>query len=1161
MYEKYKKMKKHYYYLITCLTALLLAACQNETPVERTHRAEFKLTLAGEIDQLYLSRVNDNGFADGDVMGVYVVDYVSQQPGKLQASGNRGTNVKHTFDEPNFKWNSSYDIYFRDDKTPVDIYGYYPYSAKNPEDPENYAFQVQHDQQIAAHDGLLSGYERSDFLWGKVAKVYATEHVIRLPMKHRLGNVCVKLKEGKGFSQGEWAELKKTVMVLNTTTDALINLSTGECTPQGEAKEAGILPHEHEGEYRAIVVPQTVGSGKTLFSITVGSVAYKFSKDVATVYEAGKMTNFTIEVNKKAATGDYEFRLTGESITPWEADIASHEGNMKEYVVINVPKAGTLKECIAAAGKDYTRIKSLKITGQIDIVDFKFMRTMTNLSALNLKEVKIMEKSSYLENGSFWENSEDMIPIAAFDNGVLSDGNAPRIYNLVLPDNLMAIGPRAFQGQPLKGSLIIPEGVKEIGEGAFEDCNNLTGTLSLPSTLRGISRSAFGSCKFTCELLLPQNLNSIGECAFGSCRGLYGNLILPEGLSEIEKAAFSDCPNLSGDLNIPKNVKKIKDGAFDNCYGLNGRLILPEGLEYIGECAFRDCRFRGPLILPPTLKSIVSVAFGNNMFSGELKLPSSLLELGSSAFYGCSRISGTLEIPDNITAIMENTFGECKSIQKLILHSKIDVIKSDAFENCFGMESIVCNAVNPPYVESGAFDGVSKSNVVVEVPEASLAAYRTASGWSDFKKIVAHHELICSPDSVVALNASLQKKLVINAESDWEVEKCPSWCHLDKTSGSKKTEVTLTIDALAKGQEPREDDIVFVLKDKGYTASCGVSQCSYDYDEDEVITLQKATRGNGVNLVFLGDGYNNKDIANGTYMKDMKQQMEYFFGVEPYTTYRNYFNVYTAIALSQESGVGTVNTLCDNKFETTFTGGASLQCNTNDVFKYAMCMPTVNSGNLNQTLIVLTPNTTDYGGVTSMWADGSAIAITPKSSDYYPYDSRGIVQHEAGGHGFGKLGDEYIYHNAFISSCKCFCCPHEEEFNAAKANGWYENLSLIGKMHEVPWSHLIFNDKYSAVVDIYEGGFMHSRGVFRSELNSCMNNNISYFSTISREAIVKRIKQYAGEIYSFDEFVKNDNPNPGSRSTRYNVAPWNKLSDKPAPNHSQPIIHKGSPKF
>lgn len=1149
MYEKYKKMKKHYYYLITCLTALLLAACQNETPVERTHRAEFKLTLAGEIDQLYLSRVNDNGFADGDVMGVYVVDYVSQQPGKLQASGNRGTNVKHTFDEPNFKWNSSYDIYFRDDKTPVDIYGYYPYSAKNPEDPENYAFQVQHDQQIAAHDGLLSGYEQSDFLWGKVAKVYATEHVIRLPMKHRLGNVCVKLKEGKGFSQGEWAELKKTVMVLNTTTDALINLSTGECTPQGEAKEAGILPHEHEGEYRAIVVPQTVGSGKTLFSITVGSVAYKFSKDVATVYEAGKMTNFTIEVNKKAATGDYEFRLTGESITPWEADIASHEGNMKEYVVINVPKAGTLKECIAATGKDYTRIQSLKITGQIEMVDFVFMKGMKNLSALNLKEVKIMKS----DDGYY---AEDMIPIDAFGSWVNGDGNVPRIYNLVLPDNLKTIGSMAFYGQSLSGSLIIPEGVKEIRERAFCGCENLSGNLSLPSTLVEIGSYAFFGCPFTCELSLPQNLKSIGDRAFYNCSGFYGNLILPEGLLKIEEEVFGKCSNLTGDLKIPQNVKEIKLQAFFDCSRLNGRLTLPDGLEYIGQCAFGDCKFRGPLVLPSTLTSIVASAFWGNMFSGELKLPASLQELRGGAFGGCSRISGTIEIPENIIAIDGRTFWGCSSIEKLVLPSTMDVIKSGAFQDCFGLGSIVCNAVNPPYVESSAFNGVSKSNVVVEVPEASLAAYRTAPGWSDFKKIVAHHELICSPDSVVALNASLQKKLVINAESDWEVEKCPSWCHLDKTSGSKKTEVTLTIDALAKGQEPREDDIVFVLKDKGYTTSCGVSQCSYDYDEDEVITLQKATRGNGVNLVFLGDGYNNKDIANGTYLKDMKQQMEYFFGVEPYTTYREYFNVYTAIALSQESGVGTVNTLCYSKFETTFTGGASLQCNSNDVFKYALRMPTVNSGNLNQTLIVLTPNTKDYGGATSLWADGSAIAITPKSSDIYPYDSRGIVQHEAGGHGFGKLGDECVYLNSFIQNS-----ASEAEFNAAKANGWYENLSLTNKMHEVPWAHLIFNNKYNEVVDIYEGGFMYARGVFRSELNSCMNNSVPYFNAISREAIVKRIKQYAGETYSFDEFVKNDNPNPGSRSTRYNVAPWNKLSDKPAPNHSQPIIHKGSPKF
>jgi len=97
------------------------------------------------------------------------------------------------------------------------------------------------------------------------------------------------------------------------------------------------------------------------------------------------------------------------------------------------------------------------------------------------------------------------------------------------------------------------------------------------------------------------------------------------------------------------------------------------------------------------------------------------------------------------------------------------------------------------------------------------------------------------------------------------------------------------------------------------------------------------------------------------------------------------------------------------------------------------------------------------------------------------------------------------------------------EFNLAKAKGWYENLSLTGKMNEVPWSHLIFDEKYSKIVDIYEGGFKHSRGVYRSEYNSCMNNDIPYYSTISREAIVKRIMGYAGEEYSFEKFAANDN--------------------------------------
>jgi hypothetical protein len=156
-----------------------------------------------------------------------------------------------------------------------------------------------------------------------------------------------------------------------------------------------------------------------------------------------------------------------------------------------------------------------------------------------------------------------------------------------------------------------------------------------------------------------------------------------------------------------------------------------------------------------------------------------------------------------------------------------------------------------------------------------------------------------------------------------------------------------------------------------------------------------------------------------------------------------------------------------------------------------------------------------------MWGDGSAIACCPMSDDAYPYDFRGIVQHEAGGHGFGKLGDEYIYTNDFISACTC-PNKHLGDFNAYKALGWYRNLESVGDMEKVGWSHLIFNPKYSNIVDVYEGGYFHSRGIFRSEPNSCMNNNIPYYSAISRQEMVERIMRYAGKEFDINEFYAKD---------------------------------------
>ena len=1134
-----KTHKNTIIYMAAMVVALLLGACSDDMfDAGSQLHGDDRIQLSGDIDQLAVTRVNDNGFCNGDVMGVYIVDYDGGTPGTLKASGNRGDNVRHTFDEPNYKWNSAYDLYWKDKHTHIDVYGYYPFA--NPESIDSYPFEVKRDQSKPSENGEMGGYEASDFLWGKVADVAPTTSVIRLPMKHRMANARVTLVEGSGFAAGEWAGTEKTVLAPNLIRKASINLADGTVTANGSVETTATMPSRLGNEWRAIVVPQTVQAGVTLFSITIGGVPYKFAKNEAFTYMPSKMSNFSIRVDKKAGSGQYQLTLISESITPWENDLVSHDATAKEYVVVNCPRAGGLEDAIAAAKLDYTKVTNLKVTGEINDIDFNFMRSsMKALEALNLKEVTLAK--------SIYSEGEDEIPERAMEETKL-------IY-LVLPDRLKGIRSYAFSScRYLVGSLVIPEGVEVIQYGAFSGCSSLDGTLTLPSTLKEIGVCAFMECpSLTGNLTLPEGLEKIGAAAFDNCKGLYGELHLPNSLKQIDSGAFDSCVGMTGSLTIPQGITKISSSTFSGC-GFNGNLNIPDGVTDIDEQAFFGCKFRGELVLPKNLKSIGDNAFSNCSFSGTLHLPATLLSIGEGAFYYNKQLTGTLEIPEKITSIKSEAFAGCSQIEGLVLPANMETINSSAFKNCFYIGSIVCKGAYPAYVKSSAFNGVPKDNFTVEVPESAVAQYQTAVGWNEFKRIAAHHELVCRPSIACALATEHKQSLIVDAEGEWEVASKPDWCEVSPASGNKKTKVTLTINAMAKNGSSREGKVVFRLKEEEYTHECRVSQYGYAYGEDQWLTLQKATKGKkgGINIVLLGDGYDAKSIADGSYLKTMKQEMEYFFGLEPYTTYRGYFNVYTAFPLSTESGVGTVNTIRYNRFNTTFTGGVKLKADYDEIFAYALNAPTVTKENLNQTLIIMVPNTTEYGGVTQMWTSGAAIAFCPLSTYSYPLDSRGVVQHEAGGHGFGKLGDEYIYCNTFIPDI------FAQAIIEAKSIGWYDNLSLTGKMHNVTWSHLIFDPRYSDLVDIYEGGYMYSRGVFRSEQNSCMNNNIPYYSTISRESIVKRIKRYAGETYSFEDFVKNDKREAGNvtRSAGTSGSVGNVNSGM---HQHAPVIHRGNP--
>lgn len=1133
-------------FLVLCPTlAVLLAGCAKEPVVGPIvdDSGLIPLNIDGSINQIQ-TKVNAAGFVDKDALGLFAVNYSEENTvaGTLADNGNQADNVKYVFDEAANKWTPTKKVYYKDVNTNVDLYLYYPHQSSVTE--VNAAnFEVQKDQSSAATASSLSGYEASDFLWGKAVNITPSENKVAVQLSHKMAAVNVVLVEKEGFAEGEFASLEKGIILTNTTRKAKINFATGEVSALGNAQQDGIVMcPQSSGSFRAVVVPQTVEAGEKLFAITIGGVSYGFRNSAASVtYAAGKQTDVTINIKKKTPAGEYELTLGDIKIADWTEDKNTHGGEARQYFVVNLTEAGTLGKVIRSFKKNPDKIRNLKVSGPITTEDFYFMRdSMAILEAINLKEAKVVN-AKYDSSG---KAKDDIIPDEAFNN-------KKTLSHFSFPEKITYIGPLAFSYTSLSGALIMPDDVIEIssyafsgaligsvafsprlnriGAYAFEKCTSLTGTLTLPETLTYIGNNAFYSCSFTGELHLPNSLEYIGYYAFNSA----GNFV--------------------GGLRIPDKITKLNGATFYG--GFSGHLDLNNVIEF-GNEEFSGCGFTGVLIIPDG-----TIKIPNNFMQGSSGLskiifPSSLKQIGSCAFEFQRRLCEDIIFPEGLVSIEERAFNECTNIPRIELPSSLQTINRFAFNGCYNISSIVCHAVEPPSVIKGAFDGVAKDNFTVEVPAQSVTRYKTESGWSDFRRIAAHYDFSVSRDRVRTLNAAESRTLILRAPANfnWSIESKPDWVTVTPASGTGKADITVSVDQMARTTDQfevnegtfnspsykkyagRSGEIVFRLDEKDYRCTLDVEQYDADYSDGEVMTLNTATKGPGIDIVFIGDGYDAKDIAKGTFKHNTEDGFKHFFGIEPYSTYKDYFNVYAVVSKSDDSGIGTVNTVIDTKFGSYFTQNRIKAPAADKCFKWAKRADA--SMDLSKSLVIMLMNTSTYEGVTMMYGDGSAIACCPVSTDAYPYDFRGIIQHEAGGHGFGKLGDEYIYHNAFIQTCQCIDgCEHPQgdddmstSYGVYKSKGWFKNLSMTADAKQVPWAHLIYHKNYSDKVDMYEGGYMHTRGVYRSEATSCMNNNIPYYSAISRQAIVERIMAYAGETFDFDDFVAKDSFEVGTKS-------------------------------
>lgn len=1132
--------------------ACLCGGCDDAYVAEATPDKPLALVLQGSIEQECLTRADDGGFADGDRMGVFVVDYEGDVPGTLKGAGNRATNFALTCRAASGVWEGNAEIYWKDGVTPVDVYGYYPFESGLTEVAAR-PFSVAADQSLAP-EGEMSAYEKSDFLWAKVAGAKPAGGIIRLNYKHRMAGVKVVLQKGTGFEGDEWEKLPRLVTVNNTCPDATINMATGIVTPADTEKRPIVMACQNNDTYRAVVVPQTVAAGKPVVGITIDGVSYTLNREAEMAYTSGKLHSFTIQVNKRSGAGDYALSITSEEITAWENDELTHSFSLSAYVTVHVEKEGTLEACLAERGTDLKELKNLKVTGKLTEVDFQLIREkMPYLAALNLREASMVHANT--------KNPYDFDAPDVFEDNMLPQGalygNKSALRTLILPDNLVRIGSNALRELQLAKQLVIPNSVKRIDGEAFASSPEVNLEVVLPDSLEYIGDNAFSNTNFSLELKLPNTLRHIGDYAFSGAHNVYGTFRLPDKLEYLGEAAFyqmgNDKRDLKGEIVIPQFLTEIPTRAFGEIGFANGTaLTLHDGVTTIGEESFASLEFYAPISFPASLRMVGVNAFTFCRMQGTLNLPENLVVMGTGAFGGdeewdfsdglvgeltipkkISILSAgvfagqnftAVTIPETVTMIKPYAFRNLEFLKTVSIAKNVDYIGELAFSNCPNVQTVVCLNPTPPTVFDNTFEGMYFDKVILEVPEASVELYRRTPIWNRFLNVTPHKELAFNIPEINCLHAGVTRTGVVRSEGEWEVTECPDWCTISLRSGgaNRREEVTVTVSPMAQGSGNREGRIVFRLKGTDYTTYTAVAQYDYEHAEDKEIVLQEATAGGReIPLFIVGDGFSAASIADGTYLEQMKQQMEHFFDIEPYRSYRNYFTVFTSVAVSPESGIQMAGTLIQsNKFNTRldqFGFHADIEL----VKNYAQRVSSRAADFGRLTVLVLANHSAFLSTTVRDWS-GCNITLCCRSNASYPYDQRGLVQHELGGANFGDLGTEAVSHFDFIRGCTCPGCNALGAFNEAKSRGGFANLSLTGSVNTVPWKHLIFDPRYSDMVDVYEGGYNHQRGVFRSEIKSCMGTYIPYYNTISREAIVRRILSLAGEEFSFEKFVEKD---------------------------------------
>ena len=499
--------------------------------------------------------------------------------------------------------------------------------------------------------------------------------------------------------------------------------------------------------------------------------------------------------------------------------------------------------------------------------------------------------------------------------------------------------------------------------------------------------------------------------------------------------------------------------------------------------------------------SIVKIDLGNNPELKHLicnKNKISELELSNN-----KKLKSLNVNDNNLTSLTVNCCPEIKTLKannNLIKEMDISELTSLFDFYCSG------NPLETLYVFDGQIDALFEK----EIPSTTKIVVKGTEPGED--------EVFTVTPTLFDIDGYEQDiTMTVTANISYSIDSQPEW--ISKKSDNSGV-YTFTVSANTTSSS-RSGEIIFKNVNNSFltvTVKQGIqTYTSSDYSQDGQVTkIHSATVGKGIDVVFVGDAFADKD--QDLFNKYVKLGKEAFFTEEPFRSTKDRFNIYRIGSVSKNGIIAQEGG--DTKFSAQFEQGTYVGGDNNLVNSFVKA--SIPSVDLTKTIIFVIINKAKYAGTCHMYSNNQAVCYVPLCRNENEYAQ--TLRHEGCGHGFGKLADEYFYDSmGRIPDDKVSELKKWKGF----AYGFYENVDLTSDPNTILWSKFISDSRYSGKVGVYEGGYTYPYGVYRPTDNSIMRYNTGGFNAPSREAIYKKIMKFSeGDAWTYDyeTFVVFDAP-------------------------------------